>query len=214
MRSFAREHVHLLESRMEPKSKAVPLSLDLKGHLLIAMPGMGDDRFARTVIFICSHSNDGCMGFILNQPVAKPTFPDILEELNLEKEAENLASRDRSIQVHRGGPVEKGRGFVLHSLDYGSQNTVRVGDLAGLTATIDVLRKLCSEKPPENAIMLLGYSGWSGGQLEREIAENGWLTVPATRELLFLNEPQMRYDAALAALGISEATLSASAGHA
>lgn len=188
--------------------------LDLKGHLLIAMPGMSDPRFARTVVLVCSHTADGSMGFVINQPVRKPQFTEILKEVGLTEQAERLTETERHVQVLKGGPVEKGRGFVLHSFDFGAKSTVRVGDVACLTATLQALKQVASDTPPENTLMLLGYSGWSAGQLEQEIAENGWLTVPATAELVFETATDRLYDAALARLGVSEATLSMKPGHA
>ena len=199
---------------MSGKTESDGEAFNLKGQLLIAMPGMGDERFARSVILICSHSDEGSMGFIVNQPVVSPSFVEVLDELDMPEQIALLEKQDREIDIHRGGPVEKGRGFVLHTLEYGTAATARIGDIAGLTATLDVLKALSSINPPQDYLMLLGYSGWSEGQLEQEIAENGWLTVAATRELLFETEPALRYGAALSALGVSEATLSASAGHA
>ena len=187
---------------------------NLKGHLLIAMPGMGDPRFARAVILICSHDEDRSMGFILNQRAVSPTLRDVLEELGLKQQVRKLDADERDIALFRGGPVEKGRGFVIHTLDFSSSATAKITDTSGLTATIDVLKKISSDKPPEKYRMLLGYGGWSAGQLEQEIAENAWLSVQATEELIFDTEPALAYDAALAELGVSEATLSASAGHA
>ncbi len=189
-------------------------AFNLKGQCLIAMPGMGDKRFARSVILICSHDASGCMGFIINQAVVSPAFTDILDELNLNEEAENLRKEEREVPIYRGGPVEKGRGFVLHSLDFGGSSTARIGDFLGLTATLDALKAIAGPTPPKDVMMLLGYAGWSSGQLEQEIAENGWLTVEATHELIFDTDTMLKYDAALADLGVSEATLSASAGHA
>lgn len=192
-----------------PKKKSEPLNL--KGHFLVAMPGMEDSRFARSVILICAHSSDGSMGFILNQPVAKPTFREILSELEIEFDA----AEDRPAPpVFRGGPVEQGRGFVIHSLDYSTPASSRVDDLAGVTATIDALRKVAGENGPENSIMLLGYAGWAEGQLEQEIAQNGWLTMPATRQILFETPHDKQYSAALALMGISEELLSMNSGHA
>lgn len=187
---------------------------DLKGHCLIAMPGMGDDRFARSVVLITSHDDDGCMGFILNQPVSSPNFEDILEELGLDDERKMVRSLGRDVPVFRGGPVEQGRGFVLHSLDFASSNSMRLGDLGGVTATMDALKVLAAPLAPVHSRLFLGYAGWSSGQLEQEIAENGWLTVEATTDLLFQTPTSEQYEAALALLGISGATLSASAGHA
>ncbi|MEM9732539.1 MAG: YqgE/AlgH family protein [Pseudomonadota bacterium] len=189
-------------------------ALKLKGHLLIAMPGMADERFAKTVIFIASHDSTGSMGFVLNQPVVEPTFSDILEELEMKSALDNIQRLDRKIPVFRGGPVEQGRGFVIHSLEASTRSSARVGDLCAVTATLDILKAMSGEKPPAQSRMMLGYSGWSAGQLEGEIAQNGWLTTKATREIIFAQSADAQYDMALGLLGISQATLSASAGRA
>ena len=188
--------------------------LDLTGHLLIAMPGMIDDRFARSVVLVCNHDAQGSMGFVLNQPAASPKFLEILHELKLEECEEQMRKSDRTVTVFRGGPVEQGRGFVLHSLDYSTPASSRVGDLAAVSSTLDALRALCGEAAPQHAIMLLGYSGWGPGQLEAEIVNNGWLSVPATTELLFRTPSENQYDQALAEIGISAASLSLSGGSA
>ncbi|MEL7228906.1 MAG: YqgE/AlgH family protein [Pseudomonadota bacterium] len=189
-------------------------ALKLKGHLLIAMPGMADERFAKTVIFIVSHDETGSMGFVLNQPVVEPTFSDILDELKMKAALENLRRLKREIPVFRGGPVEQGRGFVIHSLEASTKSSARVDDLCAVTATLDILKTMSGERPPAQSRMMLGYSGWSAGQLENEIAQNGWLTTKATREIIFAESPKAQYDMALGLLGISQATLSASAGRA
>ncbi|MDA8870759.1 YqgE/AlgH family protein [Rhizobiaceae bacterium] len=178
------------------------------------MPSMSDDRFARSVVLVATHSADGAMGFMLNRKVASPTFLDILDELDLVMEAARQRRQEQQVAVFSGGPVEQGRGFVIHSLDYGSPGTSRIKDLAGVTATLDVLRALSGPHPPRKSVMLLGYAGWSAGQLEQEIAANGWLTVPATEALLFDTPWKDLYEAGLAALGISEALLSSEAGRA
>lgn len=185
--------------------------LELKGHLLVAMPGMVDPRFSRTVILICAHSDQGSMGFILNQPVASPKLGEILEELEITDHDPNLAE---NVVVFRGGPVEQGRGFVLHSQDYSTPASTRVGDLACVTATLDALRRIVSSDQPDHSRMLLGYAGWSAGQLEEEILQNGWLTTPATHDIIFETPHGKQYGAALASLGISEELLSAESGHA
>lgn len=185
--------------------------LNLKGQLLLAMPGMVDPRFTRSVILICSHTRQGSMGFVLNHPVTSPKFSQILKELKIPVQDPDVLDK---VAVFRGGPVEQGRGFVLHSLDYSTPASGRVGDLAGMTATLDALRRIASPNPPKAALMLLGYAGWSKGQLESEIGQNGWLTMPATRELVFETQHSMQYGAALASLGISEELLSADPGHA
>ncbi|MEP1206647.1 MAG: YqgE/AlgH family protein [Rhizobiaceae bacterium] len=190
-------------------AKSQPLKL--KGQLLVAMPGMVDPRFARSVILICAHSSEGSMGFVLNQPVVSPKLTEILDELDVTDRNDAVAEQ---VNVFRGGPVEQGRGFVLHSLDYSSPASTRVKDLAGVTATLDALQRIASDNPPENALMLLGYAGWSAGQLEEEILQNGWLTTPATHEIVFETPHCDQYEAALASLGISEELLSAESGHA
>ncbi len=189
-------------------------TLDLRGHFLIAMPGLRDDRFARSVVLVCSHSDEGAMGFVLNKRVVTPTFMEILEELDLDMEIARQKRVRSEIDVFSGGPVEQGRGFVIHTLDYGSPGTTRVGDLGGVTATLDVLRALSGPHPPQKSIVVLGYSGWSAGQLEQELAQNAWLTVPATPKLLFDTAYDSRYTAALATLGVSEEMLSSQAGNA
>ncbi|MEM8749351.1 MAG: YqgE/AlgH family protein [Pseudomonadota bacterium] len=186
--------------------------MNLKGHFLIAMPGVEDQHFARTVVFICNHDENGAMGFIVNQPVKAPAFTDILNELKIKTPPKNIAHENMT--VFCGGPVEQGRGFVIHSLDYSSQASIRVDDLAGVSATIDALRRLASDNPPQNALMMLGYSGWSAGQLEDEVLRNGWLTLEANAELLFYTPHEKLYDASLTALGVTEAALSSSPGHA
>lgn len=193
------------------KNKTV---LKLKGHLLIAMPDMADDRFAKTVILICSHDSSGSMGFVLNQPVIEPGFPDILEELEMKSALDDLARTKRHVPVYKGGPVEQGRGFVIHSLESSTKSSARIGDLAAVTATLDILKAMAGDNPPAQSRMVLGYSGWSAGQLEDEIAQNGWLTTAATNEVIFAESTQAQYDLALGLMGISQATLSASAGRA
>ncbi|MDD9910689.1 MAG: YqgE/AlgH family protein [Ahrensia sp.] len=188
--------------------------LSLIGQFLLAMPGMSDPRFARSAILMISHGSTGAMGFILNQPVESPSFDEILKEIGLTEEAAMAYNLAQMPQVFRGGPVEQGRGFVLHSLDFGLEATARIGDIAALTATQEVLRAIAKGRGPERSIVLLGYAGWSGGQVEDEIIANGWLSVPATHQLLFDTPWDEIYSAALASLGVSEALLSSEAGHA
>ncbi len=189
----------------------MPNELDLKGQLLVAMPGMEDHRFARAVVLVSSHDAQGAMGFVLNQPVASPSFDQIMDELGIEQ-CQGDSARD--VSVFCGGPVEQGRGFVIHSLDYSSQNSLRIGDIACVTATLDALKTVSGPSAPERAILCLGYAGWGSGQLEDELAQNGWLTIPATQELIFATSHERQYAAALAAIGIDEASLSSSSGHA
>ena len=187
----------------------------LDDQFLIAMPGMKDDRFARSVIYICAHSDEGAMGLIINQ--TQPLrFPDLLVQLGIlnEQEAIRLAPPTRDFVVRNGGPVDRSRGFVLHSDDYMVELSLPVSEEICLTATIDILRAISSGRGPRKAIMALGYSGWGAGQLEHEIAENGWLTCPASIDLLFDSDIDRKYDRILASIGIDLARLSNFAGHA
>ena len=184
--------------------------MDLTGQLLIAMPGMGDPRFENSVVLICSHSDDGAMGLIVNKPTAEVGLNDMLEQLSIE-----TGPATPEVGVHFGGPVETGRGFVLHSLDYlSSLNTLKVGGAFGLTATLDVLEELAKGRGPEKVLLALGYAGWGPGQLEGEIAQNGWLTSPASPELVFDTADGAKREAALHSIGVDSLVLSADAGRA
>jgi putative transcriptional regulator len=187
----------------------------LDDQFLIAMPGMKDDRFARSVIYICAHSDEGAMGLIINQ--AQPLrFPDLLVQLGImnEQEAIRLPPPTRDFVVRNGGPVDRSRGFVLHSDDYMVESSLPVSEDICLTATIDILRAISSGRGPRKALMALGYAGWGAGQLEHEISENGWLTCPANIDLLFDSDIDQKYDRILASIGIDLARLSQTAGHA
>ena len=189
----------------------------LKGQFLVAMPGMGDERFRETVIYVVGHGDEGAMGLVINQPVEDMHFSDVLEELGISENDEAIRMPDsvREREVLRGGPVQKGRGFVLHSPDYFREgNSYAVNNEICLTATLDVLKAMAYRNAPADAVFALGYCGWAPGQLENEILLNGWLTVPFTRSLLFGSALTERYDIALSQLGITRATLSGAAGHA
>ena len=195
--------------------KAGPGYLD--GQFLIAMPGMQDDRFARSVVYICAHSADGAMGIMVNQPAPQITFRDLLLQLDIIPEGAEIRLPDKvdAMRVHRGGPVETGRGFVLHSADYFIENsTLSIDDHICLTATLDILKAIALGTGPRSAMLALGYAGWAPGQLEQEIQANGWLSCPATPELVFDRDLDHKYDRALAAIGIDPARLSSEAGHA
>lgn len=184
--------------------------LNLSGKLLIAMPGMGDQRFEKSVVFLCVHSADGAMGLIVNKPRRELTFGNILEQLNIRP---NPLKAD--IRVHFGGPVENGRGFVLHSADYGANpSTVRVDARFGMTATLDVLQDIARGRGPDQSLLALGYSGWGPGQLEREIGQNGWLTCDADPGIVFGEADGGKWGQALQTLGVNPLTLSATAGRA
>lgn len=187
-----------------------PDSADLCGKLLIAMPGMGDPRFDKSVVYICAHSPEGSMGLIVNKPAAGLTMNDLLEQLKI---PHGRGSRD--VAVHFGGPVEHGRGFVLHSADYSvNEATLTVDDRFGMTATLDILSDMAQGVGPQRQILALGYAGWGPGQLEDEIHRNGWLTCDASPEIVFGSNDGGKWLAALKSLGIDPLLLSAEAGRA
>lgn len=187
-----------------------PDSVDLNGKLLIAMPGMGDPRFERSVVYMCAHSPEGAMGLIVNKPAPGLQLSDLLEQLEIPKTINTTGG-----QVHFGGPVEHGRGFVLHSSEYqGAESTLRVDDDFGMTATLDILQDMAKGAGPARRILALGYSGWGPGQLEDEIHRNGWLTCDASPEIVFQEDDDGKWVAALGVLGIDPLLLSAEAGRA
>lgn len=187
----------------------------LDDQFLLAMPGMKDDRFARSVIYVCAHSDEGAMGLIINQ-TQQMLFPDLLVQLGImdEQEAIRLPPPARDFVVRNGGPVDRSRGFVLHTGDYKVESSLPVSGDICLTATVDILRAISTGRGPRHALMALGYSGWGAGQLENEIAQNGWLTCPARSELLFDADMDRKYDRILASIGVDLAHLSVTAGHA
>lgn len=187
----------------------------LEGQFLIAMPGMEDGRFARSVVFLCAHSDEGAMGFIVNQP-QEVGFPDLLVQLGVmdEDQAIKLPADARDLIVCNGGPLDRSRGFVLHSDDYVVESSMPVSKEICLTATVDILRAISDGSGPRRALMTLGYSGWGAGQLEDEIAQNGWLTCPGNNSLLFDSDIEQKYERALETLGIDPTHLSAVSGHA
>ena len=184
--------------------------LDLEGKLLIAMPSMGDPRFAQSVILLCAYSDKGAMGLILNKPSAEIRMSDVLDQLDI-----SLTPEAAEIVVHYGGPVETGRGFVLHSSDYASSlNTLDISNALGMTATLDILEAIARGEGPKQSLMMLGYAGWGPGQLESEIAQNAWLTADAPQTLVFQVPATQKWAAALESLGIDPLTLSSAAGRA
>ncbi|MEE8253304.1 MAG: YqgE/AlgH family protein [Hyphomicrobium sp.] len=189
----------------------------LDGQLLIAMPLMTDRRFARSVVYLCAHSEDGAMGLIINQRAPHISFPDLLERLGIvpSDTRDGLSNEKQSISIHVGGPVETGRGFVLHSSDYfADDSTLPIEDGVCLTATIDILKAIAAGKGPNKAILALGYAGWSPGQLESEIQANGWLNCPADLGLIFNPDVESKYTRAFAKIGIDPSHLVSDAGHA
>jgi putative transcriptional regulator len=189
----------------------------LDGQILIAMPGILDDRFARSVIYICAHSEEGAMGIIVNRPAERVDFRQLLVQLKVvgPEEAIRLPAEANSLLVLSGGPVDTGRGFVLHSSDFCIDNsTLPIGGGVSLTATIDILRAIASGSGPGKAVLALGYAGWAAGQLEAEIQQNGWLNCPADPSLIFDPALESKYERALRKAGIDLGHLSSGAGHA
>jgi putative transcriptional regulator len=189
----------------------------LDGQMLIAMPSMRDERFARSVIYVCAHSSEGAMGIVVNQPAGNIKFSDLLVQLEVIPAADliQLPPRAGMVKVLKGGPVETGRGFVLHSSDFFIENsTLPIDDGVCLTATLDILKAIARGKGPQSAVLALGYAGWGAGQLENEIQENGWLHCPADEELIFGADIEGKYSRALRKIGIDPGMLSSEAGHA
>ncbi|WP_375458770.1 YqgE/AlgH family protein [uncultured Enterovirga sp.] len=189
----------------------------LDGQMLVAMPGMQDDRFRRTVIYICAHSAEGAMGIVLNRPAADVSFSELLVQLDIIPEGDEIRLRPQTerMKVLMGGPVETSRGFVLHTPDFFlDQSTLAIDEEVCLTATVDILRAIARGDGPENAVLALGYAGWSPGQLESEIQANGWLNCPADSSLVFEASIELKYDLALRKIGIHPGMLSSEAGRA
>jgi putative transcriptional regulator len=197
------------------KGEASPGYLD--GQLLVAMPGMLDERFHRSVIYVCAHSAEGAMGIVVNRPAPDLSLPDLLVQLDIigKEDAIRLPGRVERMQVLIGGPVETSRGFVLHTPDFFlEQSTLPIDDGICLTATVDILRAIATGRGPNNAILALGYAGWGAGQLESEIQSNGWLNCPAPPDIIFDAPLDQRYDRAMRVIGIDPRMLSSNAGHA
>jgi putative transcriptional regulator len=190
-------------------AKSPPSSGYLTGNLLIAMPQMRDPRFTRTVIYMCAHNADGAMGLVVNRKVGSVTFDDLLKQLSI-----GPNRRSDEIRVHFGGPVETGRGFVLHSSDYVQDGTLVVDDTVALTATLDILKDIASGSGPRLSLLALGYAGWGPGQLDAEIQANGWLSVPADEALVFDADLDRKWERAIGKIGVDFSMLSGEAGHA
>ena len=181
----------------------------LTGQLLVAMPQMQDSRFERSVIYVCVHNAEGAMGLVLNQQADEFTFPDLLKQLEIVLEGETA-----SVPIHVGGPVESGRGFVLHTGEYEQGGTIKVNDDISLTATVDILKDIAEGNGPRRAILALGYAGWGAGQLDTEFQKNSWLNVTADESLLFEGDLGEKWSRSIAKLGIDVSLLSGDAGHA
>ncbi|TCK23253.1 putative transcriptional regulator [Ancylobacter aquaticus] len=204
--------------RERPRNSDAPAGgTFLDGQMLVAMPGMRDERFARAVIYLCAHSPEGAMGIVVNQPASHVNFPDLLVQLDVipQEERIHLPRSAGGVKVLRGGPVETGRGFVLHTADFFIQDsTLPIDDGICLTATLDILRAMATGSGPASAMLALGYADWAPGQLENEIQQNGWLHCPADPALVFEADAGQKYDLALRKIGIDPGMLSSEAGHA
>jgi putative transcriptional regulator len=189
----------------------------LDGQCLVAMPSLRGDFFARAVVYLCAHSEEGAMGLILNHPVQGVHLADFLAQLQVMTDEERVAL-DPTIgrqAVLAGGPVEGTRGFVLHSADYnGGDSTLEIDDAVSMTPTLDILRAIAGNQGPKQAILALGYAGWGAGQLEKEILENSWMVCPADPFLLFDPAHEAKYERALGTIGVDLRFLADEAGHA
>jgi putative transcriptional regulator len=190
-------------------SATVDPSAFLTGQMLIAMPAMADPRFAQSVIYVCAHTPDGAMGLVINRPLAKPTFDDLLRQLDVEP-----VPPARRIRLCAGGPVDNARGFVLHTADWTGEGSLKVTDDLALTASLDVLKAIASGGGPRHGILALGYAGWGPGQLETEITQNAWLSLPADTQLVFGDDHDTKWRRAMALMKIDPLLLSEAAGHA
>ena len=181
----------------------------LTGKLLVAMPFMADSRFDHAVIYICGHDEYGAIGLVINKSLSSLSFDDLLMQLDVMPSVS-----PKNVQMHAGGPVEVSRGFVLHSTDYHSDSTVRVGERFCITATLDILRTLAQEQGPRKFLLALGYTGWGANQLEQEIQDNFWIVVEPSEEIVFNSALDFRWRASMASLGVDPLTLSLEAGRA
>jgi putative transcriptional regulator len=183
--------------------------MDLTGKLLAAMPGMGDARFERALVMVCSHSPEGAMGLIINRTMPDFSFPNLLDQLGIQK------GGAPAIEVHYGGPVERSRGFVLHRGRYlGGSDVMQIQGGFQMSATVNVVEDIAAGKGPRQALLALGYSGWGPSQLEQEVAENAWLTLDAEPAVIFDHPNAQKWGAALRVMGVDPVMLSGAAGHA
>ncbi len=204
------DHAPPPEMTTRRRAKAAPiLEGFLTGQLLIAMPAMADPRFSQSVIYMCAHTPEGAMGLIVNRPVVKPTFDDLLKQLKVSPHPPA-----RQIRLCAGGPVENARGFVLHTIDWTGEGSLRVNDELALTASLDVLQVIAGGGGPRECILALGYAGWGAGQLDQEIQANAWLSGPADESLLFDADHDTKWRRAFAKLNVDPLLLSDAAGHA
>lgn len=178
----------------------------LTGQLLLAMPGIGDPRFEKAVIAMCSHDDEGALGIGLGRLIPRIHFHDLLQQLEIDP---GVAP---NVPIHLGGPVEPQRGFLLHSLDWGGQESLQVADRWALSATLDILKAIAEGKGPTRWVAALGYAGWGAGQLEQEMCGNGWFATPGDDALLYDCDVRSRWAAAFKSAGIDTRLLTADSG--
>jgi putative transcriptional regulator len=187
----------------------------LNGQLLLAMPGITNPQFESTVIYVCTHTEEGAMGLVINKQCENINFPDLLTQLNIDQSKNNKNKVELSkILLHEGGPVESGRGFILHSADYVQESTLIISETMALTATIDILTSIAIGDGPQDYLIALGFSGWGRGQLENEIRNNSWLSIEADEELVFRTDIDLKMPRAMAKLGVDLSLLSSQYGRA
>ena len=192
-----------------PQIRQMDQEHSLTGQLLIAMPAMGDPNFTGSVIYLCAHSAEGAMGLVINRPLARPSFSELLRQLDL-----SPVPPVREIRLIEGGPVEHGRGFVLHSADWTGQGSLKVNDRVALTASLDVLKAIAEGGGPKDSVLALGYAGWGPGQLDNEMQQNAWLSIATDETLVFDDQDDTKWRRALATMKIDPLLLSNTAGRA
>jgi putative transcriptional regulator len=173
------------------------------------MPGMGDPRFERSVVCLCEHTEEGAMGLVINTPADHITFPELLEQLEID-----VPPHCADVPIFTGGPVEPNRGFVLHSADYVQESTLVVSELVALSATVDILAAIAEGEGPKNSLLALGYAGWGAGQLEAELQANAWLHTDPDPDIIFGPDPEIKWPLAMARLGVDVSHLSSDSGRA
>ena len=183
----------------------------LAGKLLIAMPNMGDPRFHRAVIFVCAHDEDGAMGLVINHEMPGIEFQDLLKQIKFESD---ITFDAVDLPVMYGGPVESARGFILHSKDFSRDETMTVGQIYGVTGTVEALRDVAEGQGPKDVLFILGYAGWDAGQLDDEIQQNAWLVVDPDPNLIFNEDAESKWTRAINKLGFDPGMLSGNAGSA
>ncbi|GJL85852.1 MAG: UPF0301 protein [Micavibrio sp.] len=185
----------------------------LTGKLLLAMPAMGDPRFHRAVIFVCAHDENGAMGLVINHTLPGLDFDQLLTQLNITSDIE-VDLKELAVPIMSGGPVEAARGFLLHSGDFNQNDTIKIDDLYSITGTVDALKEVATGNGPDKMLFILGYAGWSAGQLDSEIQQNAWLVVDPDPSIIFHDSPDEKWQMAVKKLGVDPAMLSGEAGRA